>query len=238
MIYIDDDQNALIRTLGASSSREKSCARERLVAMGINPDTQARQFDTYSKALSFNRRYILASHDYTLETLSHDVQMASGMPYLDYLARLLPQQRRETIADLAQLTWGTDNQLFLDDPKIAPELQRLGIRELGISDRWYIVGPVEFAGGRCTAPVLYPLYGEGKDSQYDRGGLGYYVPVHILAGIGNKSGGGRRNLGPGPLVSRRIDRRLAQCGNDSAPGSLAPVQPRRAPASMERLRNI
>jgi hypothetical protein len=37
---------------------------------------------------------------------------------------------------------------------------------------------------------LYPLYGEGEYSKYDEGGDGYYVEVHILAGIGNKPGGG------------------------------------------------
>jgi hypothetical protein len=67
MIYIGDDQSAVIRMLGASSTREKSCARERLVASGIDPDT--------------------------LEAVGHDAEMARKMPYLDYLRRLLPQQR-------------------------------------------------------------------------------------------------------------------------------------------------
>jgi hypothetical protein len=164
MIYIGDDQSAVIRTLGASSTREKSCARERLIAAGIDPDT--------------------------LETVAYDAEVARKMPYLDYLRSLLPQQRREAIFDLAGLAWGKDNPLFMSHPKLASELRRLGIRELGIADPRYEVGPIEFAGGGATAPVLYPLYGGGKDSQYDKGGLGYYVPVHILAGIGNKSGVG------------------------------------------------
>ncbi len=167
MIYIDDDQSALIGTVEASSSPlEKSCARQRLVEAGINPDT--------------------------LETVAYDLEMDSKMPYLDYLQALLPQQRREEIVDLAAVVWGTnpgraDNPLFLRHPKIAPELRRLGIKELDIGDRCHEVGPVEFAGGRCTAPILYPFYGHSKN---DQDGLGYYVEVHILAGIGNRSGGG------------------------------------------------
>ncbi len=102
----------------------------------------------------------------------------------------MPQQRRDAIFDLAQLSWGTDNPRFLDHPKLAPELQRLGISGLGTADRCHQVGPVEFKRGRCTAPLTYPLYGEGELSKYDEGDLGYFVEVHILAGIGNKPSGG------------------------------------------------
>jgi len=73
--------------------------------------------------------------------------------------------------------------------KLAPELQRLGISELGIADRCHEVGPVEFTGGRCTATLTYPLYGQ-EDLWHDEDRLGYYVEVHILAGIGNKPSGG------------------------------------------------
>lgn len=163
-IEVDDNRKAIIGTLAVSSIQEISTARERLVATGINPDT--------------------------METLEHDREMASKMPYLDYLRRLLPQQQREAIVDFARLVWGTDNPLFLGHPKLAPELQRLGITELGISDFCPQPGPVKFEGDKCTAPILYPLYGEGKDSQYDKDGLGYYVEVHIVAGIGNRPGGG------------------------------------------------
>ena len=48
----------------------------------------------------------------------------------------------------------------------------------------------EFREGRCTAPLMYPLYGEGELSKYDEGDLGYFVEVHILARIGNKPSGG------------------------------------------------
>ena len=166
MIYVDDNQRAIIGTLAAASTREKSCARERLVAYGIDPDT--------------------------FKPVSHDAGMAREMPYLDFLQALLPQQRREAIFDLASVVWranpgGLDgNPLFMGHPKLAPELARLGIRELGEGYRCHEVGPVEFAGGRCTAVVLYHLYGGGDGVER----LGYYVQIHILGGIGNKPGGG------------------------------------------------
>jgi hypothetical protein len=167
MIQVADNQRALIGRLGASSTREISCARAWLAAEGIDPDT--------------------------LDTVGHDAELARKMPYLDYLQALLPQQRREAIFNLAELAWGDGHEQpvgFFDHPKLAPELQRLGIPELGISDRCHVVGPVEFDGGRCTAPIWYPLFGDGKYSNYEEGGLGYCVEVHILAGIGNKPGGG------------------------------------------------
>jgi hypothetical protein len=79
-----------------------------------------------------------------------------------------------------------DNPLFMGHPKLAPELARLGIRDLSEADRCHEVGPVEFAGGQSTAPILYHLYGGGDGYEH----LGDYVQVHILAGIGNKPGGG------------------------------------------------
>jgi len=82
------------------------------------------------------------------------------------------------------------NPLFLNHPKLAPELARLEIRDLCEADLAHQVGPIEFAAGQCTAPIWYPLYGEGEYSKYDEGGSGYYVEVDILAGIGNKPGGG------------------------------------------------
>ena len=39
IIYIDDDQSAMIGTLNCSSTQEKSPVRRRLVLAGINPDT-------------------------------------------------------------------------------------------------------------------------------------------------------------------------------------------------------
>ena len=164
IIYIDDDGSAMIGTLTCLSNREKSHSRSRLVLAGINPDT--------------------------LETVSHNVKMSRNILYLDYIKALMPQQRRDAIFDLAQLAWGTDNPKFLDHPKLAHELQKLGISELGEADRCHEVGPVEFNGGRCTAPLTYPLYGEGELSKYEENGLGYFVEVHILAGIGNKPSGG------------------------------------------------
>jgi hypothetical protein len=37
---------------------------------------------------------------------------------------------------------------------------------------------------------MYPLFGESDLSKYDEDGSGYYIEVHILAGIGNKPSGG------------------------------------------------
>jgi hypothetical protein len=118
--------------------------------------------------------------------------MSRNIPYLDYLKTLMPQQRRDAIFELARLTWGNDNPQFLDHPRLANELAKLGIRDLRITDLCEHVGPVEFKTGRCTAPLTYPLYGDGEASKYDEGGLGYFVEVHILASFGNKSeaGGG------------------------------------------------
>jgi hypothetical protein len=77
--------------------------------------------------------------------------------------------------------------LFSGHPKLAPELQRLGIPELGLADRCQEVGPVELEEERCTAPLMYSLFGEGGCSKYKED---YYVEVHILAGVGNQPGGG------------------------------------------------
>src|ERR1700730_8954588 len=146
IIYIDYDQSAMIGTLTCSSTQEQSHVRRRLVLAGIDPET--------------------------LETVGHNVEMSRKILYLDYIKALMPQQRRDAIFGLAQLAWGTDNPRFLDHPKLAPELQRLGIAELGIADQCHEVGPVEFRGGRCTATLTYPLYGEDdlwKDDEDDLG---------------------------------------------------------------------
>jgi hypothetical protein len=164
IIYIDDDQSAMIGTLTCSSTQEKPCVRRRLVLAGIDPET--------------------------LKTVGHDAKMSRKTLYLDYIRALMPQQRRDAIFDLAQLAWGTDNPRFLDHPKLAAELQRLGISELYTGDRCHEVGPVEFKGGRCTATLTYPLYGEDDLWKDDEDDLGYYVEVHILARIGNKPSGG------------------------------------------------
>jgi hypothetical protein len=167
MIYVDDDQSALIGTLACSSTQEESCRGRRLVEAGIDPDT--------------------------FETLRHEVELAQKIPYLDYLRTLLPQQRREAISDLADPAWGTaigrpfgpaGNPLFVGHPKLAPELAGLEIRDLTESCYRHVVEPVEFVGGQCIAPIWYRLFGGG----YEIGE--YYVAVHILAGIGNQPGGG------------------------------------------------
>jgi hypothetical protein len=163
IIGVDDNQRAVIGMLAASSTREESGARGRLVALGVDPET--------------------------LDTVPFDAKPTRKIPYLGYLQTLLPQQRSEAIYDLAELAWGGGGPKpigFFGHPKLAPELARLEIRDLGIGDRCHQVGPVEFTGGRCTALIRYPLYnaGDGLDS------LGYYVEVHILAGITNKPGGG------------------------------------------------
>ena len=82
------------------------------------------------------------------------------------------------------------NPLFINHPKLAPELAGFGIKDLCEAARTHQVGPIEFAAGQCTAPIWYTLYGEGEDSKYDEGGFGHCVEVHILAGVGNKPGGG------------------------------------------------
>jgi hypothetical protein len=156
IIYVDDDRSALIGTLACSSTQEQSCRARRRVAAGIDPETR--------------------------ETVWHDVGRARKMPYLDYLKALLPQQRREAIFHLADVAWGTEvptrsglpsNPLFLNHPKLAPELARLEIRDLWETYQAHEVGPVEFNGGRCTARLTYYLYGEGELSKYDEGGSGY-----------------------------------------------------------------
>jgi hypothetical protein len=177
IIYVDDNRNALIGTLACSSTQEQSSRARRLVAAGIDPDT--------------------------LETVSHSraklIHRLRESLYLDYLNALLPQQRRDAIFDLADVAWGTEapsrrpdsstTPLFLNHPKLAPELARLEIRDLCATCKAHDVGPVEFKEGRCTAPLTYYLYGDGELSKYDEGGDGYFVEVHILAGIGNKPGG-------------------------------------------------
>ena len=77
---------------------------------------------------------------------------------------------------------------MLDHPRLAEELARLGIWDLGIADKCLEVGPIEFDADRCTAPLTYPLYGEGEASKYDEDGLGYFVDFRILASIANKPG--------------------------------------------------
>ena len=178
IIYVDDNESALIGTLACSSTEEQSCRARRLVAAGIHPDSL--ETVSYAKAELLHR--------------------LGGSLYLDYLKALLPQQRREAIFRLADVAWGTEvpsrrsdssiTPLFLNHPTLAPELARLEIRDPCEPGLAYQVGPIEFAAGQCTAPILYPLYGEGEYSKYDEGGDGYYVEVHILAGIGNKPGGG------------------------------------------------
>jgi hypothetical protein len=78
---------------------------------------------------------------------------------------------------------------------------------------------------------------------YGFSSLGYYVQVHVLAGIGNKSGGsGDIWIHDLWFRAESIDDPPSEAM--TAPGSLAPVQPsnERADAgrlaSMERLRNI
>ena len=178
IIYVDDNQSALIGTLACSSTEEQSCRARRLAAAGIHPDT----LETVSHTMAKFRHRLLESL------------------YLDYLKALLPQQRCEAIFHLADVAWGTEvpsrrsdssiTPLFLNHPTLAPELVRLEIRDLRGTYKAHEVGPVEFNGGRCTAPLTYYLYGDGELSKYDEGGSGYFAEVHILAGIGNKPGGG------------------------------------------------
>ena len=58
---------------------------------------------------------------------------------------------------------------MFDQPRLADELARLGIWDLGIGIKGHEVGPVEFKAVRCTAPLTYAL---------------------ILAGIANKAAAG------------------------------------------------
>ena len=143
-------------------------------------------------------------HPITLETVSYAMvkfrHKLRDSLYLHYLKALLPQQRREEIFHLADVAWGTEvpsrrpdsstTPLFFNHPTLAPELARLEIRDLCEAGLAYQVGPIEFAAGQCTAPIWYPLYGEGEYSKNDEGDSGYFAEVHILAGIGNKPGGG------------------------------------------------
>ena len=181
IICIGDDQSASIGTLAYSSTQEQSCRARRLAAAGIDPDT-------------------LETASHTRAELQHRLRELRESLYLDYLKALLPQQRREAIFHLADVAWGTEvpsrrpdsstTPLFVNHPKLAPELARLGISDLCAVDLAHQVGPVEFDEGRCTAPLTYYLYGEGELSKYDEAGFGYFGEVHILAGIGNNPGGG------------------------------------------------
>ena len=165
-------------------------SRERMIAAGIDPDT--------------------------FDAVSHDREMSHQISYLDYLQALLPQQRRKVIFDLSEFVWGENNPNFLLHPKLAPELERLGISELYIGELPHDVGPVEFNEGRLTATLTYYLYGNGNDN--GRGvsnsswaaayidllreltgrddnlevpdNMGYFVEVHVLARVDNKPDGG------------------------------------------------
>ena len=69
IIYIDDDQSAMIGTLTCSSTQKQSRVRRRLVLNGIDPKT--------------------------LETVSHNAEMSRETLYLDHIKVLMPQQRRD-----------------------------------------------------------------------------------------------------------------------------------------------
>jgi hypothetical protein len=176
-VSTDDNGKAKIAICECDKTRSyQSHSRARLIFAGIDPDT--------------------------LDTVSHNTQMSRILPYLDYLKALMPQQQRDAIFDLSRRAWGTDNPKFLAHPKLAPELERLGISELCEADLCHQVGPVNFNEGRCTAPLTYYLYGDGeRESDF-----GYYVEVHILAGIGNKAaGGGEISVGGTWMRTQFID---------------------------------
>ena len=135
IIYVDDNQSALIGTLACSSTQEQSCRARRLVAAGIDPKT--------------------------LDTVRHHAEKLPHILYSDYLKALTPQQRRDAIFELSERAWGTDNPKFLGHPKLAQELQELGISDLREPNWCHQIGPVEFSGERCTAPLTYYLYGDG-----------------------------------------------------------------------------
>jgi hypothetical protein len=173
-ICVDDDGKGLIRIIGCQAiPTYHSRSPDRLRSLGLDPDT--------------------------LETSSHK-EMSGSMPYLDYLRILTPAQQNDAVFDLTELAWGPDYPYdwktahdklkFLSHPKLAPELERLGISEPGEADKSHEVGPVEFYEGRCTAPLAYHLYGDGEASKHDEGGDGYYLEIHLLAGITNKPSGG------------------------------------------------
>ncbi|HYZ74695.1 MAG TPA: hypothetical protein VE641_16570 [Chthoniobacterales bacterium] len=121
-IYMDNDESSMIGTLTCSTDEEKSRSRDRLALAGIGPDGR--------------------------KVVSHEI--SRKISYLDYLKRLMPQQRGDAIFDLAQRSWGTGNPKFLDHAKLASELERLGISELAEADLACQVGPVEFDGRRST----------------------------------------------------------------------------------------
>jgi hypothetical protein len=180
-VEVNDSGVALvdIRDCGTIPSFQAR-SRERMIAAGIDPDT--------------------------FDAVSHDREMSRKIPYLDYLQALLPQQRREAIFDLSEFVWGESDPNFLLHPKLASELARLKISELGIGELCHAVGPVEFDQGRCTAPLTYYLYGMGDDAGFhsvelydDNTGFrsievpdstGYFVEVHVLARVDNKPDGG------------------------------------------------
>jgi hypothetical protein len=77
--------------------------------------------------------------------------------YVNYLRALTPLKRSDAICDLAELTWGTDNPKFLSNPQLAAALRQSSIADLILSGTES--GPVELQEDRCTAPIMYKLYG-------------------------------------------------------------------------------
>ena len=109
-------------SLGEDILKDQARSRDRLALAGIGPDGR--------------------------KVVSHEI--SRKISYLDYLKRLMPQQRGDAIFDLAQRSWGTGNPKFLDHAKLASELERLSISELAEADLACQVGPVEFDGRRST----------------------------------------------------------------------------------------
>jgi hypothetical protein len=204
--YVDDEGNTLVGIGGCDTAQSfESPARERLISLGIDPDT----------------RLPITYHYY-------DDEMARNIPYFDWLRALLPGQQRDAIFDLIdQPTWLWSNPKYLDRPKLAAELKEHHISNLIFMDGARInIGPVDFSPGRCTVTLAFFLE-EHREHFDDQGHL---VEVHLLTRIENRPGGGGKisvedgwmrtqltnglEQDPSPLILSEPDERNGLASND------------------------
>src|SRR5262245_3091744 len=109
--FIDDAGNTLMGIGGCdieSAPALGSSIRERLIALGIDPETRE-----------------------PLPYELYDEEMVHKPPYLDYLRALLPKQQKNAIFGLIpQPAWLWENPTYLQHPKLAAELKAQGIAKL------------------------------------------------------------------------------------------------------------
>jgi hypothetical protein len=118
--------------------------------------------------------------------------------YVNYLRALTPLKRSNAICDLAEHTWGTDNPKFLSHPQLAAALRQPSIADLIHSATE--CGPVELQEDRCTASIMYKLYGFFPKEEDESSEAKYYVEVHILACISDRAPAGTGDVAGGLSV--------------------------------------